>query len=180
MMLWQISPGSIGERAGLKLDDMIIKINGEDVSKLGMRCAMQRLSIGWFKSWIMIFHKSLKHENCIDSLKAGDFTYSEACNEIEKGADSFEMVIERWDTLIISQGINSGIGVKLQALPSQTTINIEPYFITENEQHGEITEVFVSLVGPSLAALSTRSRGFSKYPLRLGNGRSVRLAWISV
>ena len=43
----------------------------------------------------MIFHKSLKHENCIDSLKAGDFTYSEACNEIEKGADSFEMVIER-------------------------------------------------------------------------------------
>ena len=32
----QISPGSIGERAGLQLDDMIIKINGEDVSKVGM------------------------------------------------------------------------------------------------------------------------------------------------
>ena len=57
-----------------------------------------------------------------------------------------------------------------------TTITDYNKYITENEQHGEITEVFVSLVGPSLAALSTRSRGFSKYPLRLGNGRSVRLA----
>ena len=33
---FQISPGSIGERAGLQLDDMIIKINGEDVSELRM------------------------------------------------------------------------------------------------------------------------------------------------
>ena len=34
--IFQISPGSIGERAGLQLDDMIIKINGEDVSELRM------------------------------------------------------------------------------------------------------------------------------------------------
>eukprot|EP00095_Tigriopus_kingsejongensis_P011846 maker-scaffold493_size155937-snap-gene-0.19 protein:Tk11846 transcript:maker-scaffold493_size155937-snap-gene-0.19-mRNA-1 annotation:"pdz and lim domain protein zasp" len=47
---------SIAERLGLKIDDVLIKINGEE---------------------------------------AEEFTYEEACQEIAKGEDSFDMVIER-------------------------------------------------------------------------------------
>ena len=39
-VLKQISPESVGETAGLKLDDMIIKINGEDVSGFGSYTVM--------------------------------------------------------------------------------------------------------------------------------------------
>lgn len=52
----QIRSGSIAERVGLKIDDTLVRVNGEE---------------------------------------AGSLTFGEACEEIEKGNDSFDMVIER-------------------------------------------------------------------------------------
>ena len=55
--LFQVRPKTMAEVCGLKLDDVLIKINGV--------------------------------ESC-------ELTYEEAVQEIEKGHDSFEMVIERY------------------------------------------------------------------------------------